>query len=259
MAVTRAILLLAGKGNRMGELTSQIPKCLLDVVGRPILARALETLARAGVSEIVAVVGYREEAIHAFLASSPWGDRVTCISNREFARTNTVYSLWLAKQYLNAPAFVIEGDIVFGSDVMSRIAGLREDASVWCGIPVSPDNCTGIVLAADDTSGVSEIALLSAPEPAPRRYGFKCAGIQRLTAGLAADLRTTLETWVAAGQERVFADLALAAAMSAHSVRLCNLTGLPWCEVDSPEDLARSQTIFGGPASARSLTSTTSS
>jgi choline kinase len=205
------------------------------------------------------VVGYREETIHAFLATSPWRDRVTCISNREFIRTNTVYSLWLARDYLNAAAFVVEGDIVFGPDVMDRIAGLHEDASVWCGIPVSPDNCTGIVLAADGTSDVSEITLLREPEPTPRRYGFKCAGIQRLTAGLATDLAKTLDTWVAAGRERVFADLALAASLSAHSIRLCNLTGLPWCEVDSPEDLARSEAIFGRPAAAYPLPSTSSS
>jgi choline kinase len=234
----------------MGDLTSQIPKCLLPVGGRPILARTLETLALAGVSEIVAVIGYREQTMRTFLAESPWSDRITCISNSAFARTNTVYSLWLAKQFLDRSCFLIEGDIVFGLDVMSRIAEVREESAAWAGVPVSSDHCTGIVLAAGGSGEVQEVALFREPEAAPQRFSFKCAGIQRLTARLAKDLCATLDTWVTAGKERAFADLALAEAMHPHSVQLCNLEGFAWCEVDSPEDLARSEAIFRRPAAA---------
>jgi choline kinase len=228
----------------MGDLTSQIPKCLLPVAGRPILDRALETLTAAGINEVVAVVGYREEMVRSFLAQSPWGNRVTCISNRAFAKTNTVYSLWLGRRYLDRSCYLIEGDIVFGPEVIKRISSVDEQSSVWTAVPVSPDNCTGIVLSADDQDEVREVALLREPEGTPRRFSYRCAGIQRLTDRLAQDLATTLQAWVNAGRKRIFADLALAEAMQPHSVRLCHIEGLPWCEVDSADDLERSEAVF---------------
>ena len=245
MAVERAILLLAGKGTRMGNLTSDVPKCLLPVGGRPILDRTLESLVTSGVSEIVAVVGYRDERVRAFVERSPWASNVTFVRNETYATTNTVYSLWLAQRYLDRACYLIEGDIVFGSEVLRRIARAGEEAAIWSVVPVSAQECTGIVLAGNAAGEVSDVTLLREPEAEPRRFGFKCAGIQRLTDSLAVDLKTTLDAWVVAGRTRMFADLALAEALRAHRVRLCNLLGVPWCEVDSPEDLARSEAIFG--------------
>ena len=244
MRVNRAILLLAGRGNRMGALTAQAPKCLLPVGGRPILTRALESLAAVGVTEIVAVVGYQEDTIRAFVAESGWRGTVRFVTNPVYATTNTVYSLWLAREYLDCECYLIEGDIVFDSNAMQRISSVSRGASVWAAVPVNPHNCTGIVLSADPGGLVDDVVLLREPEPEPRRFGFKCAGIQRLTAPLAASFSHTLDQWVKADSSGRFADLALAEAMDGHAVRLCNLDGLSWCEVDSPEDLQRSEGVF---------------
>jgi hypothetical protein len=63
----------------------------------------------------------------------------------------------------------------------------------------------------------------------------------------------TLEQWVAASRQRLFADLALGAAMQQHSIRLCNIEGLPWCEVDSADDLLKSERTFSETAGAFQL------
>jgi choline kinase len=244
MLIERAILLLAGRGNRMGDLTQDQPKCLLSVAGRPILDRALEALGRAGVQEIVAVVGYRSEKVQAFLEKSAFAGRTRYVFNPDFATTNTAYSLWLAKAHLDKPVFLVEGDIVFGAEVVDRLASVAPSRAAWCAVPAGPHVDTGIMLSVDERRQVQQVALLREPEQNTRRFGFKCAGIQRLTAALAEDLGRTLDEWMALERTRMFADLALAEAMNGHAVHLCDLHGLPWSEVDSPDDLFRAAPTF---------------
>jgi dTDP-glucose pyrophosphorylase len=61
--VTKAVILAAGRGTRMGSMTSEIPKPMLLVHGRPILEHILEGLTAAGIQRFLIVVGYRREAI----------------------------------------------------------------------------------------------------------------------------------------------------------------------------------------------------
>jgi len=61
--VRKAVILAAGRGTRMGEMTSEIPKPMLLVHGRPILEHVAEGLAAAGIEQFLIVVGYRREAI----------------------------------------------------------------------------------------------------------------------------------------------------------------------------------------------------
>lgn len=69
--ITRAVVLAAGKGTRMGSLTHETPKPLLPVQGRPMLERILERLASAGIQEFFIVVGYRHETIEEHFRNWP--------------------------------------------------------------------------------------------------------------------------------------------------------------------------------------------
>ena len=89
----RAILLLAGRGRRLGRLTADRPKCMVQVAGVPILERALRTLGRVGVSELVLVVGYRQDQIRKSIGTTFENMDVRYVSNELHAETNTAYSL----------------------------------------------------------------------------------------------------------------------------------------------------------------------
>ena len=64
--VTKAVLLAAGKGTRMRELTNELPKPMIEVQGKPILLHIVEGLRAAGVTHFLIVVGYRAEVVRAF-------------------------------------------------------------------------------------------------------------------------------------------------------------------------------------------------
>ena len=68
--VDRAVILAAGKGTRLQPLTEDVPKCLVEVGGEPLLERALHALAANGVSEAIVVIGYGGNVIQERLGSS---------------------------------------------------------------------------------------------------------------------------------------------------------------------------------------------
>src|SRR5262249_41355451 len=95
MSASRAIILAAGNGTRMGRLTADRPKAMLDVDGQSIVERALDALAWCGIDDVTLVVGYQQERLRQHL-----GARVRFIENPRYRETNSLYSLWLAREIL---------------------------------------------------------------------------------------------------------------------------------------------------------------
>jgi choline kinase len=95
-------------GTRLGDFTEGLPKCLLEINGKTILARQLEALKGM---DIIMVVGYKEDMIR---KSYP---RLKYVTNPDYATTNTIHSLGLALNGIDT--FVLNGDVVFDSQIIS--------------------------------------------------------------------------------------------------------------------------------------------
>ena len=94
----KAIILAAGQGTRLRPLTDDIPKCMVEVNGKPILNRQLDTLQSAGIENIIVVTGYEENKIN--------DPRITKVFNEEYASTNMLYSLLCAEDYMEGNVIV---------------------------------------------------------------------------------------------------------------------------------------------------------
>jgi choline kinase len=241
----RAILLLAGAGRRLGELTDGRPKCLVPVAGAPILEHAIRTLEECGVGRITAVVGYRSDQIRRYVADRDGTADVEFVENEAYDSTNTAYSLALAAHRLEDRCLLLEGDILVGSPGLARVleAG-AEDVSVWAGVSLSPGRKEGILLARDGEDRIVRAERIRSGESCPPDLEFKCAGIQLLTPELGRAFRAALERAVADGERRVFADLVLARILDRCPVHLASLDGFQWAEIDTPEDLHRAGRRF---------------
>jgi choline kinase len=115
----KAIILAAGRGSRMKDLTNERPKCLLEFRGKTLLDWQLESLRDAGISEIAIVTGYKRE----LLASRGLVE----FYNPQWSKTQMVRSLMCANEWLNAePCIVSYSDIVFES---SAVVSLKKAES----------------------------------------------------------------------------------------------------------------------------------
>ncbi len=118
----QAVILAAGMGRRLGELTGDNTKCMLEVNGVKLIDRALECLSEHNLSRIVLVVGYKRENVMRYVGNSYKGIEVVYVENPIYDKTNNIYSLYLAKDYLVAEdTLLLESDLIYEPSVVRRI------------------------------------------------------------------------------------------------------------------------------------------
>jgi mannose-1-phosphate guanylyltransferase len=83
----RALLLAAGKGTRLRPLTDAVPKCLVPIHGRPLLAYWLDLLFSAGIERVLINTYWLAEQVRGFVANSPWRSRIDLIHETELLGT----------------------------------------------------------------------------------------------------------------------------------------------------------------------------
>ena len=119
----KGVILAAGRGARLNGGSPDMPKCLVPVGGSTLLARNVQLLYAAGVEDVVVVVGCAADAVR---RSSPG---VTFVENSIFARTNSLYSLWLARTLLTEGFVVMNCDVLVHPQLVSDLLSARyEDA-----------------------------------------------------------------------------------------------------------------------------------
>jgi UDP-N-acetylglucosamine diphosphorylase / glucose-1-phosphate thymidylyltransferase / UDP-N-acetylgalactosamine diphosphorylase / glucosamine-1-phosphate N-acetyltransferase / galactosamine-1-phosphate N-acetyltransferase len=108
----KAVILAAGKGTRMKELTNDLPKPMLRVHGKPILEHILEGLLGAGIREVFIVTGYRAEVIENYFGDGArWGARI--VFGRQIVQDGTGRAPALAKEFVGSDEFLLTyGDIL---------------------------------------------------------------------------------------------------------------------------------------------------
>lgn len=113
-----ALILAAGIASRLRPLTEHTPKCLLDIGGRSILARTVDNLLLNGIRDYVIVTGYLDHMIREHMAMHYPDVPVRYIHNADFASTNNIYSLWLAREALaDREMLLLDSDILFDAAI----------------------------------------------------------------------------------------------------------------------------------------------
>ena len=115
----QAIILAAGMGRRLGELTGDNTKCMLKVNGVRLINRSLDCLVELGISRVVLVVGYKRENVKNYIGNQYKGMEIAYVDNPIYDKTNNIYSLYLAKDYLLAEdTILLESDMIFEISVV---------------------------------------------------------------------------------------------------------------------------------------------
>src|SRR5450755_4515357 len=110
--ITKAVLLAAGRGTRMRDLTNELPKPMIEVRGKPILQHIIEGLRAAGVARFLIIVGYRAEVVrHAFGDGARLGVAISYAT--QVVQNGTGKVVELARDFAGEDPFVLSyGDII---------------------------------------------------------------------------------------------------------------------------------------------------
>ena len=118
----QAIILAAGMGRRLKELTQNNTKCMVKVNGVTLIERLLGQLEKQELSRIVIVVGYEGKKLMDYIATLDVKTPIVYVENNIYNKTNNIYSLALAKDYLcEEDTLLFESDLIFEDAVIDAI------------------------------------------------------------------------------------------------------------------------------------------
>lgn len=118
----QALILAAGMGKRLGEYTRNNTKCMVEVNGTHLIDRMIRQLAPLGLDRLVMVVGYHGRELMEYLGNERYGLRIEYVENPVYDRTNNIYSLALAKEWLRADdTILLESDLIFDDTMLSLL------------------------------------------------------------------------------------------------------------------------------------------
>ena len=118
----QAIILAAGMGKRLKELTKDSTKCMIKVNGVTLIERMLSQLDKLNLSGIIIVVGYKAEELISFISNLAVQTPIIFVTNDIYYKTNNIFSLYLAKNYLlKEDTLLLESDLIFTDAVLQKI------------------------------------------------------------------------------------------------------------------------------------------
>ena len=228
-----AIILAAGSGRRMQKMGWQKPKCLLRIAGKSLLDRALEALNQCGVRKRVIVAGYQHEV----LRESCRGASVGFVLNPQYASTNTLHSLWLARSHFDDPTIILNADLVFDVRILERLLALERDAIAVAQHPCGPEE----VKVVCDHGRVTRIGK-DVPVDCAAGESIGLAALHAPAAGALADFLDRRQK--TPGGSQLYYETALNDLLARHFVLDAPIGDLPAIEIDTPEDYQLAQSLW---------------
>ena len=131
----KALILNAGLGSRMGDITKDKPKCMTRIYGdETIIKRQLKLLKKYNVKDIIMTTGYKEEVLVNYIKNDlkeiTKDMNITFSYKEKYENTNYIYSIYLAKEYLNDDILLMHGDLVFDEEVLKKILSINKTSMI---------------------------------------------------------------------------------------------------------------------------------
>ena len=118
----QAVILAAGMGKRLKELTSNATKCMVEVNGVTMIERMLSQLDALNLKRIIIVVGYEGKKLIEYIGTLNIKTPIEYVDNTIYYKTNNIYSLYMAKDYLvQDDTLLLESDLIFEDSVLQRL------------------------------------------------------------------------------------------------------------------------------------------
>lgn len=234
------VILAAGKGVRLGKISQDMPKCLVEIEpGKPYLGLELAAMARYQHHRKIIVGGFAIDMLAEFLSKHPEGKNWNLVDNRDFNKGN-LYSLAAARTAIGEDGFCLfNADHYYSSaHYETMLAGEKKTITAFC----DRDR----ILVADDMKLVSSDHHLVCMAKDLTRYDAGYIGVTSVPKSCARDYWQAFDATAnklgnTANVEAVLNELANE---KKGSVAVCDVSGSWWTEIDTEEDLERARKII---------------
>lgn len=221
----QAIILAAGRGSRLGQMNNSKPKALIKLGMVHLIDYQLSVLRYFGITDVCVVVGYQARMLRSVI-----GDRCHYIYNDRYADTNSLYSLWLARDWVSDDLLLINGDVLAHPDIFWRVVTDPGNSLVYDSISGTDDESMKVALAGEELFHISKSL------PVKESKG-ESLGILKFQASATGLLFREAEKAISIGGVNQWAPAAVERFARKSPITCIDIGGLPWVEIDYVEDL----------------------
>ena len=232
----KGVILAAGRGERLAPMGWYKPKCLLDFGGQTLLDNIIGALLENRINKVAVVVGYKQEAVLEGLKKHAVTFEI--VVNEDYADTNTIHSLYLAREHLNEDFIYFNADVLFERELISHLAG--RDGNVFA---IEEKKC-----------GAEEVKVIVGGDRRIVRIGKKLEpqkclgefiGVGKFSASSCeAMVKSLCRFNEGLGERNLFFEAAVDAILDEHFFYAMGLDGLGAIEVDNPDDYKRAKALW---------------
>ena len=231
--ITKAVLLAAGRGTRMRDLTEALPKPMLEVRGKPVLQHIVEGLRDNGLTNLLIVVGWRAEMVKDFFGDGSKLD-VRIQYETQTVQDGTGRVVALARDFVGADSFLLSyGDILVAPENYQRICDALVEAEAVISVKRSDDVSQGGAVFVNEEFEL--VDLREKPKPGEPTSPWYNAGIYAFRPSI-FDFIAKLEP--SPRGEYELTDAVRNLALSGKKVQALEIAG-NWADVRDPEILAQ--------------------
>jgi len=231
--IDKAVVLAAGRGTRMRELTAEVPKPMIEVRGKPVLQHIIEGLRGARIDQLLLIIGYRADAVRDFFGD---GSRynVAIKYTTQTVQDGTGRVVDLGHDFVgNRPFILAYGDILVDSANYKRVVDLPDDVEAFLTVTRGEDVTKGGAVFLNEEMDL--VDLREKPKPGEPTSPWYNAGLYAFRPSV---FDFTVKLKPSPRGEYELTDAIRDLAQSGKKVKALELTG-EWADVRDPEILAK--------------------
>jgi len=235
----QAIILAAGKGRRLVKYTYDKPKALVPIKDKPLLKYILDNLIANKITKIILVIGYKGNLIKNFVLNEYKNKaNFIFIENNEFNTTNNIYSLYLARDYFNEDTILIECDILFNKEALSKL--LEESSPNAALISPYQPGMDGTAVTLDLKGYINEFIDGANIDWSTREKFYKTVNIYKFSKDFLKKIYLPfLETYIKVTGKQAYYESVLKVILNLKNTISLKGVIIPnawWMEIDTPDD-----------------------
>ncbi len=230
----KAVILAAGVGSRLGELTADKPKCMLNINGKSLIHYQIETLKKHNINEIYIIGGYKFDVLKNHIKNTD----VALIYNPKYREWNNIYSFYLIKDIPHLTEFILlNADTYFHENILKQMLKFEERNAV--------------MLDAFKKLGDEEMKVI-VKDKKVKKFGKdipvyaakgEYIGMAKFNRNDLEVLFKTIEKLLIKGKTDIWYEIAFNYVLDELDIGYTETEGFPWIEIDNNEDYRKALSL----------------
>ena len=234
----KAFILAAGVSRRLYPETYDIPKCLLDVGGKPIINYQLEAIQNKGIDSVTMIIGYHREMLIDHVKKFFPDINFNFIINHHYFETNTAYSVYIGKEVLNENHILMNADVVYPKGLLNKLINSKHKTA----LAVDIKSCGREEVKVID--GGSDKIVAIGKELIETQCLGEFIGVAKLSKDFCNLFSNSLEDLIDSGGVNDYFEAAIQPILKKIDIYYVDVSEFPCMEIDFIEDLEKARSLF---------------